>query len=129
MDNLVKIPELILKSSLKSHAISEVVKTKVLEELKKIPNIGAFKSHVELTELICTIIENTIKKKHKVDKKKLAIDIFVDLFGGLSEEEKTAIEHQIEYILENGLVKKARKKITSKIYDGVTSLSCAKKND
>ena len=128
MDKLVVVPELFLKSSLKSHAIAEILKTKVLEEVKKIPNIGLFKHHIELTELICTIIENSIKKKHKINKKKLALDIINELFG-LSPEDSILLDHQIEYILENGLVKKNRKKLTSKIYDGVTSLSCAKKND
>lgn len=115
MDALVKIPELTLKSTLKSHVLFELVLDKIVQELKKLPNLQSFKLNNEMASLVCTLIENTVKKKDKVDKKKLAVQVLTLVFT-LNPAEQIVISNQIEYLLENKLIKKIKKAITTRIY-------------
>jgi hypothetical protein len=126
MENLVTIPEIIFKSTLLSHVLYEATYTLVLEQLKKIPNIAGFKFSTEFTALVCSTIENTIKNNkvkdtEKVDKKKLVISLLTVLFN-LTVPEQSVISNQIEYILENKLVKKVKKAVSKKIYKSVSKL-------
>jgi len=115
MDALVKIPELTLKSTLKSHVLFELVLDKIVQELKKLPNLQSFKLNNEMASLVCTLIENTVKKKDKVDKKKLAVQVLTLVFT-LNPAEQIVISNQIEYLLENKLIKKIKKAITTRIF-------------
>jgi hypothetical protein len=126
MENLVTIPEIIFKSTLLSHVLYEATYTLVLGQLIKIPNIAGFKFSPEFTALVCNTIENTIKNNkvkdtEKVDKKKLVIALLTVLFN-LSVAEQLVISNQIEYILENKLVKRVKKTVSKKIYKSVSKL-------
>jgi hypothetical protein len=115
MESLVKIPDLVLSKSLKSHLLYEVLYSKVLEELKKLPNISNFKLSNEITVLVCTLIEHAVKKKNKIDKKKLVLSLLTALFS-LSVAEQNIISNQIEYILTNtNLVKRIVKPIYTRV--------------
>ena len=116
MDQLVELPKIYLENSLKLHSVYEMLVQKILEEIKKIPNLQIQKLNPELTKLICTLVESCVEKGGKIDKKKLVIEILAKLFT-LTEVEKIFIASQIEFILDNKLVKKLKRKLTSKIYD------------
>jgi hypothetical protein len=126
MDALVKIPELTLKSTLKSHVLFELVLDKLVQEIKKLPNLQSFKLNNEMASLVCTLIENTVKKKDKVDKKKLAVQVLTLVFT-LTPAEQIIISNQIEYLLENKLIKKIKKAITTRAYRKVKNVLFKKK--
>ena len=65
MENLVTI----LKNSLQTHGIFEILHQKIVDELKKIPNVLSLKLNSEMTALVSTLVENSVTKDHKVDKK------------------------------------------------------------
>ena len=71
MENLVTIPPIVLPNSLLTHGVFEMIAQKVIEELKKNPNLQSLRLNPEINKLVCTIVENTVTKDHKVDKKSL----------------------------------------------------------
>jgi hypothetical protein len=46
-----------------------------------------------------------VKKKDKIVKKELAIDIFTDLFN-LNDDEKVTLSNNIDFVHSNGTIKK-----------------------
>jgi len=107
MENLVTIPPIVLKNSLQTHGIFEILHQKIVDELKKIPNVLSLKLNSEITALVSTLVENTVSKHHKIDKKKLVLQI----------------GHQIEFLLDNKLIKKMKKSLCSKVYNSVVNLA------
>ena len=67
MESLVTIPPLVLQNSLQSHAVYELLVEKILIEVRKIPNLLALKMNVEMTRMVCHLVENTVTKDHKID--------------------------------------------------------------
>jgi len=122
MENLVTIPPIVLQNSLLSHGVFEMIAQKVIEELKKIPNLQSLRLNPEINKLVCTIVENTVTKDHKVDKKKLVLQILSTVFT-LTALEILQIGQQIEFCLDNNLIKKTKKPITTKVYNSVVNLS------
>ena len=117
MENLVEIPPIVLKNSLQSHSIYELLSQKIIEEIKKIPNVLGLKMNSEMTALVCTLVENTVEKIHKVDKKKLVCQVLSIVFT-LTAPELLQIGQQIEFLLDNKLIKKATRKLSNKVYNG-----------
>jgi hypothetical protein len=105
MENLVTIPELVLKNSLQSHSIYELLSQKIVDEIKKIPNVLGLKMNSEMTALVCTLVENCVQKDHKIDKKKLVTQVLSLVFT-LTQPEVLQIRSQIEFLLDNKLIKK-----------------------
>ena len=118
MENLVTIPPLVLKNSLQAHSIYELLSQKIIDEIKKIPNVSQLKLNTELTALVSTLVENTTEKDQKIDKKKLVIQILQTVFN-LLPPEIVIIGQQIEFLLDNKLVKKVTRKLSNKVYNGV----------
>ena len=122
MENLVTIPPIVLKNSLQTHGIFEILHQKIVDELKKIPNVLSLKLNSEMTALVSTLVENSVTKDHKVDKKKLVLQILTTVFS-LLPAEVLQIGHQIEFLLDNKLIKKTKKTICSKVYNSVVNLA------
>ena len=118
MENLVTIPPLVLKNSLQAHSIYELLSQKIIDEIKKIPNVSQLKLNTELTALVSTLVENTTEKDQKIDKKKLVIQNLQTVFN-LLPPEIVIIGQQIEFLLDNKLVKKVTRKLSNKVYNGV----------
>jgi hypothetical protein len=125
MENLVTIPPIVLKHSLQTHGIFELLHQKIVDELKKIPNLLSLKLNSEMTALVSTLVENTVNKDHKIDKKKLVTQILTTAFL-LSAQEILQVGHQIEFVLDNKLIKKNKKKLSSKVYNSVVNLTSGK---
>ena len=121
MENLVTIPPLVLKNSLQAHSIYELLSQKIIEEIKKIPNVSQLKLNTELTALVSSLVENTTEKDQKIDKKKLVIQILQTVFN-LLPPEIVIIGQQIEFLLDNKLVKKVTRKLSNKVYNGVKNV-------
>ncbi len=110
--NKKPIPKIKLNNILKHHYNFEMVKADVLAEFKKIPKIEELKFNPELTTCLMNIIEQVIKKSHKIDKKNLVIQILTELFT-LTELEQEIISKDIDFIHANGLI---TTKIINKIF-------------
>ena len=59
----------------------------------------------ELTLFVCKVVENIVKKKNKIDKKALVLQVLEDLFL-LSDTECEIIKLSIEFLFNNGKIKK-----------------------
>ncbi len=130
MNELVKLPEIVLKSTLKNHAVTEMSVAQIVEQLKLIPNLTNFKLNSDLISTICTAVENleTTKHKHdkKIDKKAIVISIMQQLFS-LNTAEVDMISIQIDFLCENKMVKKVAKTTLGKISKHIPSFFCKKK--
>lgn len=101
------LPPIKLKNNAKSVILKNTLQNELINKLKEISNIMELKNSVEITELVCNMIENSINnnKKKTIDKKKLVINVIGTVFK-LSDEEKSNFEKQIDYLFENGKIKK-----------------------
>lgn len=93
------------KNSLSKHAIEQELMVLLIDSVKKIGNYDKLKLNIELTSYVCNIIENYIKPHKKFDKKQIAVDVLQSIFG-LSPDEVILLENQIQYLLDNGKIKK-----------------------
>ena len=62
---------------------------------------------LELILLVCNLVENAISKgnKHDIDKKQVVCDVIQRLFN-LNPQEIETIKNQIDYLYNNGMIKK-----------------------
>ena len=70
------------------------------------PDFRTLKNDLELLSLICNIIENAISKKSKLNKADVLVEIFIKLYGNYTAEEKTVLLKNVDYLLDNGKIKK-----------------------
>jgi hypothetical protein len=114
-DSVLEILEFVkLKGSLKTHVVKNKIIEMISDRLKaSIPNLSTLAKDLELLKLICNCVENSIKKKHKLDKKEVVMSIVKSCFPVLSDAEMKVIDSQIEALHFNGLIKKVcyRKKV------------------
>lgn len=102
----MEVGDLILKNSLSKHFVFHNLVQVLIKKIKEeIPKFEELKLNIELTLLCCNIVENTVKKKTKVDKEKLVVDALTDVFS-LQETEQKTIKDQIEFLFTNGKILK-----------------------
>ena len=102
----MEVGDLILKNSLSKHFVfHNLVQTLIKKIKEEIPKFEDLKLNIELTLLCCNIVENTVKKKTKVDKEKLVVDALTDVFT-LTEIDQKTIKDQIEFLFTNGKILK-----------------------
>ena len=89
-----------LKNSLSKHFVFHDLVNVLVTKIKEIPKFEQLKLNIELTLLCCNIVENSVKKKLKVDKEKLVVDALTDVFT-LTEVEQKTIKDQIEFLHSN----------------------------
>ena len=94
---------------LKASCKSEEIKATVVHRLNEIPNIRTdWRLSPEVTQLACSIVEAMVRKKNKggsahIDKKGVVLSALDQVFK-CSDEEKAALDKQVEYICEQGLI-------------------------
>ena len=102
----MEVGDLILKNSLSKHFVFHNLVQVLIKKIKEeIPKFEDLKLNIELTLLCCNIVENTVKKKTKVDKEKLVVDALTDVFT-LTEIDQKTIKDQIEFLFTNGKILK-----------------------
>jgi hypothetical protein len=102
----MEVGDLILKNSLSKHFVfHNLVQTLITKIKEEIPKFEELKLNIELTLLCCNIVENTVKKKTKVDKEKLVVDALTDVFS-LQEPEQKTLKDQIDFLYHNGKIVK-----------------------
>ena len=96
------------RNGLESFNKTETFIISAVAKIAAIPNVATLKLDIELTSYVCNIIENEIvsSKKKSTDKKVIFFRIIQEIFTSLTEPEKKLLGDQIEYLLENGKIKK-----------------------
>jgi len=84
------------------------IKSKIIDRLEKIAveNLQEYKHNNEFLVLACNLIEFHCKKKYGIDKLQLAISIYDRIFANLTDDEKETIKKNIQFIWNNGHIKK-----------------------
>ena len=95
-------PPTVLKIQEDINIISQYVISAVQ---KKYPNYKDMKMNISLLEYVCNLVENYFKKKVKIDKGQLVVNILQLLFD-ITPQEEEIIKSNIQYLLSNGLIKK-----------------------
>jgi hypothetical protein len=118
-DYIVDIP---FVNALEKSNIYNCIRDAILTKISKIPELQKLRLNVELTLLVCNIIENSISnnsKYHKIDKKQLVVDIFTQAFN-LNPAEIQLLKDQIEFLYNNGAIIKISK--IKKFFSSITNL-------
>ena len=130
MEALVKIADLTFKDEqLVVQCVHEMLKLHFVKELQKIPGISSLKLGIAITRVLCTAIEHSkIKNKdEKIDKKKLALEVLGLVFPGLTVTDLNLYGQQIEFLLNNEIIRAKAKTTIIKIYHKVCKLKCLSK--
>lgn len=102
MENLIISPKHELGQDIKTAEI----KNKICDRLNKIENLQIYKLNSEFLVLACNLIEYYVKKKYNIDKSNLLISIYDTIFANLTDDEKAAVRQNIQFIWNNGHIKK-----------------------
>jgi len=101
-----------LKKSLANENYVNHLVIKGTFQVKEIVDYENQKTNPQLIQDLMTFIENEIseskytKKDKDFDKSKILQDIIISVFGDLNESEVKWLEHQVQHIIDNKLVKK-----------------------
>ena len=97
----MEVGDLNFKNQLNKHFVFHSLVAVLVKKIKEdIPKFEELKLNIELTLLCCNIVENSVKKKTKVDKEKLVVDSLTEIFT-LTEEEQKTIKNHIEFLHTN----------------------------
>jgi len=100
MENLI-VP----KNELALRIKIDAIKTKIVERISKFENLQQYRSSQEMIVLIANSIEH-LTRGIKINKLDLAITICDNLFFNLTDEEKDKIKDTINFIHQNGFIKR-----------------------
>jgi hypothetical protein len=92
------------KGTVKNDIVNIIVK-----ELQKNPDRS--KTEVSCIIRCCNLIENLVKKKYKLDKFDIVVQVFTNLFGGLNPTELDQLRKSVQTVLDDKLIKKIPKRI------------------
>jgi len=82
---------------------------KIVQKVAEIPNHIEYRMDMELLTMVCVMIEHLIDNKKetvKIDKKDIVFQVYKKLFKTLTPAEIQVIEKNIQYLFENGKIKK-----------------------
>ena len=97
------------KNSISRKLKKEKLKQNILQKLNEVPDIQNLKMDIELVLFICRCIESEVKKKDKIDKKELLIDVIQTLFkASLNRDDILIIEKQLVFLHENNKITKSK---------------------
>jgi len=94
------------KNSLYNSIKQDEIRTKIIGRISKFENLPSYRNSQELTVLITQMIEHFVKKKYQISKQDLAISIYDSLFQNFTDEEKLKLKESINFIWQNGFIKK-----------------------
>ena len=107
----VEIPQLNLKHSIHKHVTYNGILRGIVQKLEaEIPELQDLKLNVEITKLVCSLVEDIIKKGNLfgIDKQSLVLKILTKQFD-LTAEEQHQVNQQITFLFDNGQIKKSKK--------------------
>ena len=103
------LPQIYLDKHILKHYTHFALIEKVSQTIKiEIPNYELLKLNPELTKLICTVVENNIPGKLKkiLDKRTIIVEIYIKIFGDISDDDIEALLAQVDFLYDNSLIKK-----------------------
>ena len=96
---LVKVPHI-------EHNFLDELKSKILTRLQNVNlHHQKFKLEPKNIQYVCILIESSIDKNHKINKRDFLIQIFKDLYG-LTSEDETIIKQTVDLLHISGKIKK-----------------------
>jgi hypothetical protein len=102
------LPQVKLKHSLVNFVSENTTVKQIVEHIKlKFENYTLLKNDLEFLEHVLAIVKNIISKKITVDKKEIVKIIYQQLFN-LNDSEILILHKQIEYLINNKIVKKIK---------------------
>jgi hypothetical protein len=107
----VEIPQLNLKHSIHKHVTYNGILRGIVQKLEaEIPELQDLKLNPEITKLVCSLVEDIIKKGNPfgIDKQSLVLEILTKQFD-LTAEEQHQVNQQITFLFDNGQIKKSKK--------------------
>ena len=116
----VEIPQLNLKHSIQKHVTYKGIVLGIVEKIRtEIPDIDELKLDVEITKLVCNLVEDIIKKGNPfgIEKQALVLEILTKQFN-LTAEEQHQVNQQITFLFDNGQIKKSKKAWLSLFFTG-----------
>ena len=98
--NIKSLEEISFNDSLKNHNDIHSIIVLLVERVKKIPNYSDLNMNVDLIVYICKLIDQILvdSKLKNIDKLKLFIEIYSQIFPETSEKELKTIKAIIEYM-------------------------------
>ncbi len=123
-DILYSLP---LKGIVKSHVQLKGLEQQIYERLIHIPEIDSLKSSIQLIELVCMCVENSVapknskKGKEAIDKKALVVSILDRLFK-LSAIEKEIVSRHVDYLCDSKVIKRIGR--MSRVWYAVSRFFC-----
>jgi hypothetical protein len=118
----IPLPDVRMKHSFQAFAVENSLIKTIVDNIKLIPLYEQLKNDIEITEHVCNLVENIIinnKSSKPIDKKQLVIKIMAQLFNLNSEADRKIIDQQIDYLINNKMIKKIS--LGSKILKSVKS--------
>jgi len=82
---------------------------KICEKITEIPKHQEYKLDMELLTMVCVMVEHLVDNKDakiKVSKKDVVFDAYKRVFGNIKAEDLVVIDRNIQYLHENGKIKK-----------------------
>lgn len=95
--------------SVRKGILQEELKTKLRNELNKIPSLNSYRLHNDLILYLCQFVENELHSrtgnhKYKLDKKSIVLNVLQSVFG-LSPEEVNVASNMIDFLHSNKQIK------------------------
>ena len=91
-----------LATDIKRNQIIKQISDRISELNLRLPE---YKNNTEFVLLVLNLIEHLVKKKYRIDKKKLAVEILSKLLN-LGPQEIAVLETNIEFLHSNKMIKK-----------------------
>ena len=82
-------------------------KLQIVDRIKQLNvDVQKYAHDPEMVLLVCNIIEYLVRKSDAIDKKSLAVEVFEELLGPLTEVHKDLISNSIEFLHANRNIKR-----------------------
>lgn len=97
------------KNGLAKDAKINTIVAKIIQKVADIPNHNEYRGNMELLKMICIMVEHAIDNKEekiKIDKKDVVFQVYTRLWNGMKPDEIKNIENNIQFLWENGQIKK-----------------------
>jgi len=97
------------KNGLAKDAKINTIVAKIIQKVADIPNHNEYRGNMELLKMICIMIEHAVDnkvEKIKIDKKDIVFQVYTRLWNGMKPDEIKNIENNIQFLWENGQIKK-----------------------
>jgi hypothetical protein len=94
------------KNSLYRSIKEDEIRTKIVNRISKFQNLNNYRNSQEMIVLIANSIEHLTKPSYEINKLNLCLSICENLWQNITEEERQKIIDCVNFIHQNGFIKK-----------------------